>query len=888
MATGGYDVIVKFGADLSALKKGFSEAGGEATVLDSKVKQVSSSTSAIQTEPVTKLKSEMQSASKETVPVVSGLKDSKVALNDIKGIDAFESSTKSSFNLKQQLQTTSKEAKGLNAVMKAFGDSGSPMLKELGATTRLGAAFTGDAQGGGMLATVMGSFGGILLPVIAIVAAIAAAFAILYATSKTFRDMIGGVVTAIQNIVKWVQVLVGDLMSGNFSKFGNDLKGGFEAAINSIKNFDFGAWAGKMVTVFQESAHTIGTALGSAFDALKKIDWGALAMQLLHAYMNVMSQIGQAELHIFDAIKNVDWGGIFAGALDAVGHFLDTLLNFDPAPMIDKLIDAIGGAFDSLFGGSGKTPAAGSKGDIGGKVSNSVAKAGPDILGKLEGVFLKLLELVPTIFAKIAIALFNALSKVDWGTAFAKIGGAIMGAIKSVDWGGIVGGLLTALGGAAAALGAALLKALGSVNWLAIFTLIFVTLKFFGTAIVNAFKAIDWGAALSKMGAALTKLGGDIVDGMKDIGTKVWGWLTGVPGKFVDGLKDVGNKIWTWISGLPARWIAALSGIGNSIWTWISGLPARWIAALSGIGNSIWTWISGLPARWIAALSGIGNSIWGWIQGLPARWIALLSGIGTFIWGKIQGLPGQFINALSTIGSFIWGKISGLPGQFINALASIGSFIWGKISGLPGQFINGLESIGSFIWGKISGLPQQFIDGIKGIGDAMWQDIQGIPQKLIDGIKGLLGGDWSGAFGALGSAFVQVIKDAWNNSPFGIIHRFAEGGFADSPMLAMIGEGGEREMIVPERHWGLVSPQLFNVLPGGPSHAPGPVSSFAAGGIISGALIPVGSPRTAAASSGPVNAPTYVTYVSVDSEDITRKLFKAFRDNEDYNQIGRM
>jgi hypothetical protein len=701
MAAGGYDVIVKFGADLSALQKGFKDAGSESSVLDSKVKTLATSTNSIQVEPVSKLKDEFKTVGLNTSSASTEVKGMKTALGEVKNLNSLENEAKGAINLKQQLTTTSKEARGLNSVMKAFGGEGSPILKEVGAVGRLGAAFTGDAQGAGLLGTIMGSFGGILLPVVAIAASLIAIFVTLYATSKTFRDMIGGVVNTFKEVFGWVMQIKDALMSGDFTKAGDLIKSGFAHAFDSIKNFDYGAWAGKMVKVFEESATTIGNALLSAFNFL----------------------------------SHIDYGGLFAGLLDAISHALDSILNFDPGPMIDKIINAIGSLFDSLF-------ATGGKGDVGTKVGSGVEKAAPDILGKLGNVFIKLVALLPTIFAKIAIALGTALAKVDWGPIFLKIG-LLLGNAMIVVLKSLYGGI-------------------GQWIW---------------DAIVKGF----------------------------NLYVKFWTGLR-------TALLTVAGGIGQWI------WDAIVTGFNFYVKFW-TGLKN----ALASFGTYLWSLISGLGTQlWNAYKSAF--------QGIETYLTGLLIGLGMWMWNNMKSAIGGF-------GSWLGGLTSG-----------IGGTIWGSITGAVSGF-------GSWLAGQITG-----------IGAAIYNDIvksaTGIAHAFADALN-----------------IVHVSLDA--TPPFlHISGLFGEGGFVNGPMLAMLGERFEPEMVVPKRHWDLVSPQLFNVLPGGQAYAPG-ITGYGGGGIIPPARAISGATGAAAIQTGA----SYHTTVVVDSENLTRKVYQANRQHEIYNKF---
>ena len=117
------DVIITFGADLTKLKEGFAEAGVGAEGLDTKVKGLSSSTASIKSDSITKLKTDLADTS-----VTS--KSLKTDLADVSKASSLENAGKDATNYKQILQSTSKEARGLNMTMKAFGNSGSPMRSE--------------------------------------------------------------------------------------------------------------------------------------------------------------------------------------------------------------------------------------------------------------------------------------------------------------------------------------------------------------------------------------------------------------------------------------------------------------------------------------------------------------------------------------------------------------------------------------------------------------------------------------------------------------------------------------------------------------------------------------------------------------------------------------
>jgi TP901 family phage tail tape measure protein len=653
---------------------------------------------------------------------------------------------------------------------KAGGTGGFDSMLQTGE----GAAVGGEGAEGGMLASLAPA----LLPVIAIVAAITAGFAILYATSKTFRDMISGVVTTLQNVLGWVQQIASALMSGNFSQAGDLLKQGFQGAIDSIKNFDFGAWAGKMVTSIQESAGTIGGILMGAFDTL----------------------------------KNIDWGGILYGILTAIDNLLTQAMNFDPTSLVNNLIDAIGGAFDSLFGGgSGGTAGAKASTGISGGLGKGMEKAGPDILGKLGDVFVKLVALLPTIFMKVGIALATALGKVDWGAVFGKLGEAIGNALggigdylSKVDWGTAILGLFKTLTNAGGSFLTAILALFRTVNWLQIFTLIFVTIASFGQAIVKGLLAVDWGKGIAALLTAIMNLdwGG--------FAKWVWGELQlaiGAIVKWLEGLDWGGFAKWVW-NQLQIE-------IGKII-AWIEGLDWK------GFANTIWTDIQD-------ALKDFGS------------W--LLTAAENFF----SGLPGKITSAISGFGAWLMsaaaGFFGGLPGAITSAIGGFGNWLLtaadGFFTGLPGKITSAVSGLGAWLMTAASGF------------------FTGIPGAFSD---------------AIGKVHVTLDTTA----PFLHISTAAGGGLVSAVpggVPVLVGEGGAPEAIIPQSMWWGVNPAVLNALP-----------KFGGGGVIGNVSTSAVTTPGAAGNSGNQSV-YYNVYVTVDSENVTNKVFQAIRELENYHHL---
>lgn len=81
------------------------------------------------------------------------------------------------------------------------------------------------------------------------------------------------------------------------------------------------------------------------------------------------------------------------------------------------------------------------------------------------------------------------------------------------------------------------------------------------------------------------------------------------------------------------------------------------------------------------------------------------------------------------------------------------------------------------------------VNDLVGILQTLWSKLEQVGKAIQNSPIGSLGGMVSNGTGAIGQLG-------------GLIPHFAAGGIVSRPTIAMIGEGGERESIVPESQWG--------------------------------------------------------------------------------------
>lgn len=127
--------------------------------------------------------------------------------------------------------------------------------------------------------------------------------------------------------------------------------------------------------------------------------------------------------------------------------------------------------------------------------------------------------------------------------------------------------------------------------------------------------------------------------------------------------------------------------------------------------------------------------------------------------------------------------------------------VWAKnvfdiVEKWAGTFWEGITAIFKIGGGIVGDLWSSFMDGIKNIAHSVWE---GIKQTFVDGLNWIIGkmnafiNAINGMSGALGRA-LGLGKKGFN---LGTIPTLAQGGIVTRPTLAMIGEGGESEAVIP-------------------------------------------------------------------------------------------
>ena len=212
----------------------------------------------------------------------------------------------------------------------------------------------------------------------------------------------------------------------------------------------------------------------------------------------------------------------------------------------------------------------------------------------------------------------------------------------------------------------------------------------------------------------------------------------------------------------------------------------------------------------------------------PVGWVALLIAAGA----AIYAFRDQIGAAFRAIGDMLAQMAMGFKAVFIDPVQN--SFV---------QLVQGIGRIFSNVQDAITAPFKAAFDMVRGIVNQILQAIGRAVGSVVQSINNIINGA-NGALANLGLPQIPLL-------PTPQIPQFAEGGVVNGPTLAMVGEGGEPEYIVPQSKATRFANNWLAGMRGGAA-----IPRFAEGGVV--------TPSTANVSiqTGPVtqmNGTNYVT-----------------------------
>lgn len=284
------------------------------------------------------------------------------------------------------------------------------------------------------------------------------------------------------------------------------------------------------------------------------------------------------------------------------------------------------------------------------------------------------------------------------------------------------------------------------------------------------------------------------------IGATIAGWA-GAIGPAVAGIVAALGGLLAWVTGtLVPGLVAVFSGpIG---WTVLAVAAVVAMVALfrEPIGQ-FFTWLGQTVA---SALPGILQAMQSlFVQPFIDLWNNVLKAPVTGFFEWIGGVVEWGLGALYAVAYQLWVQPwiniwEGLLREPVAAMIDWLQNTWSNISDFFNKYV--VEPIKKAWTAVVEFVPKAFAkarDSVKGMFDAVANTVKNVFRSVlqfiasrINSVAGLIN-QLIGAFNKLPGPDISLI-------PKLTVPQFAEGGIVNRPTLAMVGEGGEREYIIPE------------------------------------------------------------------------------------------
>jgi len=304
------------------------------------------------------------------------------------------------------------------------------------------------------------------------------------------------------------------------------------------------------------------------------------------------------------------------------------------------------------------------------------------------------------------------------------------------------------------------------------------------------------------------------------------GWA-GAIGPLVAGLGSLGQILIGVFSG-PVGWVALAVAAGAAIYAFRDQIGA----AFQAIGGSLQQAAAGFKSVFIDPVTQGFDSV---VQFVNASFIQpIQEGIRTLI----QGITETFNTVTEAITSPLQAAI-----DFVNT-----TFIEPIRQGIS-DLVEGVTETFQSVTEAITAPFEAAFSTVKGIVNQILNSIGSAIRGVVQAINNVIGGA-NGALSALGLPQIPYL-------PMPQIPQFAEGGVVSGPTLAMVGEGGEPEYIVPQSKAGKFAANWMAGVRG-----PAAIPRFAEGGMV------VPGNAMVSVQTGPVtqmNGTNYVTTQDLSS-----------------------
>jgi TP901 family phage tail tape measure protein len=225
--------------------------------------------------------------------------------------------------------------------------------------------------------------------------------------------------------------------------------------------------------------------------------------------------------------------------------------------------------------------------------------------------------------------------------------------------------------------------------------------------------------------------------------------------------------------------------------TLVQALP-RLLSAAAGLLRTSWDAITDsfstyvvapIQRAWTALAQGLDAAIRSVVQLINSAWNSLAQAFNTYLVGPVSN---AWVALMNSIGDLMVGASNAIVGAWNSLGQGFRQYVAEPIASAWQTVIEfmprAMRSVADFVQGIWTGMIESIQSAVRGMLQYVASRINTVAGLINRLIK---------AFNALPGSDIPLI-------PTITVPAFAEGGIVSRPTLAMVGEGGEREYIIPE------------------------------------------------------------------------------------------
>ena len=237
------------------------------------------------------------------------------------------------------------------------------------------------------------------------------------------------------------------------------------------------------------------------------------------------------------------------------------------------------------------------------------------------------------------------------------------------------------------------------------------------------------------------------------------------------------------VTPIANAWSSLMTALGNALNTLGSFFSRVWQAIGAAFGQYVATPIASI---WSSLMTNLSNA---------------LNTLGSFFSRVWQAISAAFSQYVVTPITAAWSALSSALGRAFTALATLATGAWQAISTAFGRFVVApISTAWTNLTTFLTGVMTNVTTGISNLWNGMVGNVKGALRSMLSFAANAL----NSVIGAIRTVIqgINVARAAVNMGPIGMpgfikVPAFAEGGVVNRPTLAMVGEGGQSEYIIP-------------------------------------------------------------------------------------------